>query len=168
MAPPAAPASLSHPFSTVRGMLNDLIVIDGYRPTAADDTNLRKEAWSFALEQRMFGPRRLLVAVADTDGTLRGLAHARRTDPPERALEPCLRFLQDRDMAAPVAVAFCDEPVIMGPPDPDVADRFAEACAVAESLGVHLVDWFACDSLAFRSFRLALHPEDEWWNVPRA
>ena len=63
-------------------------------------------------------------------------------------------------------MAFCDEPVTQGPPPPDVAARFALARSIAAGYGIHLVDWFACDDDLFRSSRLALHPEADWWDVP--
>jgi hypothetical protein len=144
-------------------MDSTLIVVEGYLVTPADHTDLREEAWSFALDQRVFGPRRLLVVFADRSGRFLGLAHAPRTDPPEEALGPCIEHV---GLGAPAAIAYCDEPVPDGPPPPGLAGRFRRACAIAASYGVHLVDWIACDSLRFRSSRLALHPDGEWWEVP--
>jgi hypothetical protein len=69
-------------------------------------------------------------------------------------------------MGASVAIAYCDEPVRMGPPPGDTALRFGLACDTAKANGIHLVDWFACDDEAFRSFRLALHPDEPWWPEP--
>jgi hypothetical protein len=140
-------------------MDSKLIVVDGLKATV-DDMNLRNDAWSLALDQRAFGPRRLVVAFALRDGTLRTMAHCRRTDPPELALEPCIRHV---GLGTDVAIAFCDEPVVEGPPPPEIADRFAEACAVAAEFRIHLVDWIACDDQMFRSFRLALFPGEPWW-----
>jgi hypothetical protein len=142
---------------------SSLIIVDGYVATDRDHTNLREEAWSFALDQRAFGPRRLVVAFADADGRFLSLAHARRTEPAEAALGPCIEHL---GRGAAVAVAFCDEPVASGPPPPDLAGRFAMARLIAASYGVHLVDWFACDDQLFRSSRIALDPERDWWDVP--
>jgi hypothetical protein len=144
-------------------MDSSLIVVEGYVATDADDTDLREEAWSFALDQRAFGPRRLLVAFADASGRFRSLAHARRTAPPEAALAPCI---EHSGRGATAAVAFCDETVVDGPPPADLALRFALARSIAASYGVHLVDWFACDDHMFRSSRLALDPTGEWWDVP--
>jgi hypothetical protein len=144
-------------------MKSSLIVVDGYVATDQDETNLQEEAWSFALDQRAFGPRRLLVAFTDRSGRLRSLAHARRTDPPEAALAACIKHL---GRGAAAAVAFCDERLIEGPPPPDLAPRFALARATCDSYGIHLVDWFACDDQLFRSSRLALDPEGDWWDVP--
>lgn len=143
-------------------MESSLIVVDGYVATDRDDTNLREEAWSFALDQRAFGPRRLLVAFADPLGRFRSLAHARRTDPPEAALGPCIEHV---GRGAAAAVAFCDEPVVEGPPPPELAERFDLARSITASYGIHLVDWFACDDQLFRSSRLALDPDGDWWDV---
>ncbi len=63
-------------------------------------------------------------------------------------------------------MAFCDEPVVDGPPPPELGARFALARSIATAFGIHLVDWFACDDLRFRSSRLALDPEGDWWAVP--
>jgi hypothetical protein len=139
-----------------------LIVVDGYVTTDKDDTNLRDAAWELALDQRAFGPRRLVVAFADADGRFRSLAHTHRTDPPEAALGPCISHV---GRSAAMAIAFCDEPVVDGPPPADMDRRFALARAIATSYGVHLVDWIACDDQLLRSSRVALHPEDAWWNV---
>lgn len=144
-------------------MDSPLVVVDGFRAGCRDATDLREEAWSFALDQRAFGPRRLLVAFADRRGRLRGLAHTARTSPAELALGPCIRHL---GRGAAAAVAFCDEPVVFGPPPADLAARFASARSIAAANGVHLVDWFACDDDLFRSSRLALEPGSEWWDVP--
>ena len=138
------------------------IVVDGYVPTAADDTNLRDEVWDFALDQRCFGPRLLLVAFADADGTFRGLSFTKRLLVPEDALDACIQHL---GVGSAAAVAYCDEPVLEGPPPDDTAERFAHARAVARWHGIHLVDWIACDDDRFRSFRLALEPGGEYWDV---
>ncbi len=63
-------------------------------------------------------------------------------------------------------MAYCDEPVVQGPPPPDLLERFALARAITGKYGVHLVDWFACDDDLFRSTRLAIQPGSEWWDVP--
>ncbi len=144
-------------------MDDSLIVVEGYLATPADDTDLRKDVWSFALDQRAFGPRRLLVAFADERGRLLGLAHTRRTDPPETALRACIEHL-GTDAAA--AVAFSDEPVEEGPPPAALAVAFARARLLAGGYGIHLVDWIACDDTLMRSTRLALDPQGDWWDVP--
>jgi hypothetical protein len=140
-----------------------LIVVEGYVTTPADDTDLRKDVWSFALDQRAFGPGRLVVAFTDRSGRLRSLAHARRTDPPEAALAACIRRL---GAGAAAAVAFCDERVVEGPPPTSVVVAFARARWAAANHGIHLVDWIACDDSALQSTRLALDPHGEWWDVP--
>src|SRR5689334_22683539 len=68
------------------------IVVDGWVPAdlSAEPSpvdNLRDGVWSFALDQRAFGPRKLWVTLADEDGTFRGLAYTDRTDPPDLAFE---------------------------------------------------------------------------------
>lgn len=142
--------------------MDNFIVVEGYRATALADIELREEAWSFALDQRQFGPRRLIVAFGDRSGRLLGLAHTERPDPPEAGLAPCIMHT---GYDAAVAVAYCDEPVADGPPPSDLADRFDLACSIASDLGVHLVDWFACDDLRIRSSRAAIGLGDEWWDV---
>jgi hypothetical protein len=146
-------------------MDHKLIVVDGYAATPADDTNLKQDVWSFALDQRAFGPRRLVVGFTDRSGRLRTLAHAPRTDPPEAALDACIQHLGS---GAAAAVAWCDEEVVDGPPPVPLALTFALARFVAARHGVHLVDWISCDDSLFRSTRLALDPHGEWWDVPPA
>ncbi len=149
-------------------MDSTLIVVDGLVATDKDRTDLRKEAWDFALDQRAFGPRRLLVAFAAGDGRFLTLAHTRRPDPPEAALGPCI---DHSGRGAAAAVAFCDEPVKNGPPPPELVARFAKARSIAASYGVHLVDWIACDDDLFRCARLrSVAPADDrdWWDVPQA
>jgi hypothetical protein len=144
-------------------MKSKLIVVDGYRATAKDKTNLRKDAWSFALDQRAFGPRRLVVAFSNRKGRLTGLAYTPRTEPPEMSLGPCVDFM---GQGAAAAVAYCDETVTNGPPPPGLGKRFALARSIVAPYGVHLVDWIACDDQLFRSTRLALEPGCDWWDVP--
>jgi hypothetical protein len=140
------------------------IVVGGYRTTEQSDLNMRDDPLSLALDQRFEGPRRLVVAVSDRAGRLLGIGHTERTDPPELGLAPCIMHVgHDAD----VAIAYCDERVVDGPPPPDLAERFARARAAAGSVGVHLVDWFACDDLLVRSTRVALDPDGEWWDVPQ-
>jgi len=142
---------------------NKLIIVDGYRATSKDRTNLRKDTWSLALDQRAFGPRRLVVALSDRRGRFIGLSHTPRTDPPEIALGPCIDHIGGGAVAA---VAFCDERIKEGPPPPELVIRFGHARSIAEAHGVHLVDWITCDDQLFRSTRLALDPNGTWWDVP--
>ncbi len=143
-------------------------IVDGFVPAegVAPD-NLRDEVWSYALDQRAFGPRKVLVALTDEQGFLRGLAYTDRTDPPEVGFEACLAYL---GVGADAAIAFCDQPVADGPTPPDFADLFARARHIAAGYGIHLVDWIACDDDRMRSNRTPLERDqldDEWWDVPR-
>lgn len=141
-------------------MRGGLIIVDGYLPTALDNTNLRADPWSIALDQRAFGPGRLLVAFADADGRFRGLAFTARTDPIEPAFAACLDFLGN---GAAAAIAYCDEPVTEGPPSIELLDRLSRTQAIAAELGICLVDWISCDDQLFRSSRLSMKsPADTW------
>jgi hypothetical protein len=110
-----------------------------------------------------------VVAFADRSGRLLSLAHTTRTDPPERALGPCI---EHAGLGAAAAVAFCDEALVVGPQPDDVGPRFLWARSIAASYGVHLVDWWACDDQHFRSSRIVLglnksgHKDKDWWDVP--
>lgn len=138
------------------------IVVSGFRAAAGADMDLRADVWAFALDQRAFGPRRLVVVFADASGRATGLAHAPRPHLPELALGPCIAHV---GLGAAAAVAFCDEPVVEGPIPVYNTLRFHWARAIAADAGVHLVDWIACDDQLFRSTRLALDPDAEWWDV---
>lgn len=131
--------------------------------------NLRQSVWSFALDQRAFGPRKLLVAFADEDGTFRGLAFTARTDPLDLAFDACLQYL---GTGAAAAIAFCDQPVAEGDLPPEQIELFERAQVIAASYGIRLVDWIACDDDKFRSHRTPPVPtgelDDEWWNGPAA
>jgi hypothetical protein len=118
---------------------------------------------SFALDQRAFGPRRLVVAFANRQGRFLSLAYSRRIEPVEATLSACIQHL---GRGAKAAVAFCDEPVQEGPPPPGLAARFASARSIAGSYGIHLVDWISCDDQQFRSSRIALQLGSDWWDVP--
>jgi hypothetical protein len=127
--------------------------------------NLRDGVWSFALDQRAFGPRKLWVAFADEDGTFRGLAYTDRTDPPDAAFDACLQYL---GAGAAAAIAFCDQPVPDGPPSADYVDLFRRARRIARSYGIRLVDWIACDDDKFLSHRAPIAAPgelgNEWWD----
>src|SRR3954470_4151057 len=152
--PHALPASrrVASGAGTFRLMSKTLIIVDGVVPvvkTELDD--VRAKVWSYALDQRAFGPRKLLVAFTDANGQLRALAHANRTSRPLSSFAACLDYLGG---GAAAAVAFCDERVAAGPPSPEFLTRFDQARAIARSYGVYLVDWFACDDEQFRAARL--------------
>lgn len=151
-----SPDATCPPFLMVSGA-----VPDPYAPRE----RLADIVWDIALDQRSFGPRRLLVAFADADGTFRGIAHARRTDPPHLGLAPCIAFLGE---CAAACVALCDEPVVAMAPTRVEVDRFAAARDIAAARGIHLVDWIQCDGDVVRSIKLALTPDAPWWDVPPA
>ncbi|MBV9871935.1 MAG: hypothetical protein JO214_15070, partial [Frankiaceae bacterium] len=90
-------------------MLNSIIVVEAVVPVAADELNdVRAKVWSYAMDQRAFGPRKLMVAFTDADGQLRVLAHAKRTKQPLLTLEACLDM---HGGGAAAAVVWCDERV---------------------------------------------------------
>jgi hypothetical protein len=153
-------------------MQDTQIVVEEFAATDDCPLNLREEPWSFALDQRAFGPRRLIVAFADRSGRLVRMACTDRTDPPELALGRCLDFSAQ---GAAAAVAYCDEALAWGPQPDEVVDRFELARSIAASYGVHLIDWIACDDQLFRSSRIAAKAlgnggsatdPDEWWDLP--
>ncbi len=122
--------------------------------------NLRTHSRIVARDQRAFGPRKLVVVFAEMDGNVISIAHTDRLDPPEAGIVPCIARL---GCDASIAMAFCDEEVVAGPPPHDLRERFGYAYDAASRWGVHLLDWVACDDLLFRSTRAVLFPdEDEW------
>ena len=125
-----------------------LTVVEGWH-VREDDLELDDVQWSFALDQRHFGPRRLLVVTARADRTVSGVAYCGQTDPPVMGLRCCLHTLDD---GASMAVAYSDEAVTSDPP-PDLEERFEAARAAAGDYGIELVDWIMCDDLLFRSMR---------------
>jgi hypothetical protein len=144
-----------------------LIVVEGVVPVQETELNdVRAKVWSYALDQRVFGPRKLLVAFTEANGQLRVLACASRTDDPLISFEACLDHFGE---CAAASVAFCDEPVATGPPSPQLLERFHHAQMLARDYGVHLVDWIACDDDRFRAARLttlAVEEQPDWWDVP--
>jgi hypothetical protein len=149
-------------------MPDTTVVVDGLVATDENDIDLSRfdEAIGFALDQRAFGPRRLLGAVTDADGRVRSLAHAPRTDPIDLALRGCIHHL---GAGATAAVAFNDERAVDdGRLPPDIPYRLWQYRLLCQSAGIQLVDWFACDDQAVRSFKLAVEPDaaDDWWDVP--
>lgn len=148
-------------------MPNELIVVEGVVPVAESELdNVRAKVWSYALDQRAFGPRKLLVAFTDAVGQLLVLGYANRVGDGLVSLEACLDYLGG---GATAAVAFCDEPVSSGAPSPAQLGRFDQARTLARSYGVHLVDWFACDDESFLPLRLrtlVMDDQPDWWDVP--
>lgn len=140
------------------------LVVERLVIAEADDRfDLCEHAWEMALHQRIFGPRRLIVAMADAAGDLREVLHTERTHPPELGFAVCL---EQAGRGLTAALALCDEPVALGPPPDDLAARFATARAAAMLHGVLLLDWIACDDRMLRSARLALDPDLERWGGP--
>jgi hypothetical protein len=151
------------------------IVVNGYVPAGTHDDpspldNLRTGVWSFALDQRAFGPRKIVVAFADRDGSFRGLAYTDRTNPAEIGFDACLQYL---GAGAAAAIAFCDQPVSDGAPPPGFVELFDRARLIAADYGIHLVDWIACDDDRMRSNRVPLFRAEDaegaaegWWDVP--
>lgn len=111
--------------------------------------HLEEIMWSFAMDQRHFGPRQLLVATARADGFVVGLAHCDQTDPPMMGLKCCLAALDDD---AALAVAYSDDFVAAEPPA-GLDQRWKASIEAAEEFGVELVDWIMCDDLMYRSMR---------------
>lgn len=145
--------------------MRNITVVDGLVATELDDSDLSdfNQAMAIALDQRYFGPRRLLVVFGERNGKQRAIAAATRTDPIDFALRACIQHL---GAGASAAVAFNDEPLEWGPPPDDLAVRFWGWQQMCRASGIHLVDWISCDDQLFRSTKLALHPEGEWWDVP--
>lgn len=139
------------------------LVVESFRVEGSELDLRGDDAWTMCLDQRRFGPRRLVVAFADAEGHHIGLSHAPRTDPPWYAMACCLDNFGPGPAAA---IVYHDEPVAWGPPPPEQLCAFELARDVAASYGVHLVDWFACDDRMYRSMRVAADPEGEWWDLP--
>ena len=138
--------------------MSELIVVEGLLAVDGLDLNLRsdRDLWSLALDQRCFGPGRLVVAFGDQTGECVGLAHTRRTAPPELALVACVDYFCGVAPSAALAVAYCDEPVDVAPPPLDLEERWATACQIAADADIELLDWIACDDINLRSSWFAL------------
>lgn len=152
----------------------ELISVDGYAPDPAfDHEPLPDQIIGFAMDQRAFGPRQLMVAFAAYDGRFLALMFTPRTDPADTALEACLLHFEATGRGGETfaaAVVLCDELVESGPPPPAFVARFDRARSMAAAHRVHLVDWIACDDELFRYARLrALTPagDPDWWDVPQ-
>ena len=137
------------------------IIVEGYRYTGDDVDLSGNDLWRFALDQRAFGPRQLVVVTARGDGALLGLAHCELTEPPEFALECCLDTLDD---GAAAAVAYSDEPVSAETPL-GLRGRLDTARIAAREFGVHLVDWIMCDPIQMRSMSITLEAYNPWWEA---
>lgn len=147
--------------------------VDGLAPNPeCEHDPLQDQILGIALDQRAFGPRKLMVAFAAYDGRFLLLAYAQRTDPMEVALEGCLQYFDSfgrggEQQAA--AVVLCDQPVEEGAVTPEFIATFEQAQRIARKYGVHLVDWFACDDDLIRCARLHTFPPEAdpgWWDVP--
>ena len=136
--------------------------VDCYRNISNDLDLSGPDLFGLALDQRAFGPRRLVVVTARPDGAAVGLAHCEQTELPELALRCCLAALEDWGA---VAVAYSDEPVFADPPI-GLRDRLDSARDAARDFGVHLVDWFMCDDSVMRSIRITLEECNHRWDLP--
>jgi hypothetical protein len=139
-------------------------IVEGYHCTGDDLDLSGTDFWGFALDQRAFGPRQLVVVTATRDGAVLGLAHCERTELPELALKCCLAALDD---GAAAAVAYSDEPVSADPPI-GLCNRMNTARVAAREFGVHLLDWIMCDDIQMRSMRMTLEECNHWWDAPDA
>lgn len=138
------------------------IVVDAYviSDEADEILNLYDDVASLVLDQRLFGPRQILVAFGSIDGRLLGLAHTERTDPPDLGLRCCIdHFLGEcgfEEGRVALVVVLTDEVLDVGPPPPELAEQFAIALEVCDGFEVALIDWVACDDDLYRSARAAL------------
>ena len=105
-------------------------IVEGYHYTGDDLDLSGTDFWGFALDQRAFGPRQLVVVTARRDGAVVGLAHCEQTELPELALKCCLAALDD---GAAAAVAYSDEPVSADPPI-GLRDRLDRARVAARAV----------------------------------
>jgi hypothetical protein len=146
-------------------MEDQAIVVDGFRCKDNSVSLSGSGALELALDQRAFGPDRLVVATADRRGRVLGLAHCLLPEPPEAGLPCCLDLLKSEATVA--AVAYSDEPVKAGPVSPELSLRFFIARATASDHGVHLVDWIICDGEMMRSLKFGLMEGATWWDLPK-
>lgn len=156
--------------STRRGVT---IVVDALVPNPdVEHDPLPEQILGIALDQRAFGPRKLMVAFGTYDGDFLALTYAGRTQPMNAALEACLLHFDTIGRGGhthAAAVVLCDEPVKHGPPPSAFLDKFKAAQEIARRHRVHLVDWIGCDDDLFRCARrreFTPTPERGWWNVP--
>lgn len=147
-----------------------------YRPYVVHVLEATEEAginvihdWpSLCLDQRAFGPRRLLVAFADRTGLMLYLTYADRLDDLGLALRCAVDTVVRNDgsrSGLAAVVAFNDEPVSTEIPA-DVGERFTAASLVCAEHDLRLVDWLMCDDDMFRSMRFSIDPDTDWWPWP--
>lgn len=136
-------------------MPSDLIVVEAFRPAPGERLDLRKEALSFALDQRAFGPRKLIVAFARRSGRMTAFAYTDRTEPPHLGLTACCDHV---GRGADIAIAFSDETVGDEQVDDELHERFVAAKNACRAYGIRLYDWICCDDTLFRSLRVACDP----------
>jgi hypothetical protein len=68
-------------------MSTSLIVVEGVVPVAESEfDDVPNQIWAYAMDQRAFGPRRLLVVFTNAAGRLRCLAYANPNGP----AAPCI------------------------------------------------------------------------------
>jgi hypothetical protein len=134
-------------------------IVEGYHSTGDGLDLIGTDFWGFALDQRAFGPRHLVVVKSRGDGRSR-LAHCEFAQLPDLALKCCLAALDDR---AAAAVAYNDEPESADPPI-GLRHRLDTAGVAAREFGVHLVDWITCDHIQVQA-RLNL-TNDNSHNMP--
>jgi hypothetical protein len=149
------------------------ITVDALVPNPGFDHELLPDTiLGIALDQRAFGPRKLMVAFAAYDGRFLALTYAPRTDPVQTAIEGSLRYFDTYVRGGQVdvaAVVLCDEPVTDGPTPPEFIDKFELARTIARRHNVHLVDWIGCDDDLFRCARRSTFTpvaDPDWWDVP--
>lgn len=151
-----------------------IAIVEGVVPAPElEHDPLPEQILGFALDQRAFGPRQLMVAFAAYDGRFLGLLYTDRMDPIEDALEVCLLHAEAEGLrgSAPAvaAVVLCDQPVVDASAMPQVEAMFERARPVAARHRVHLVDWIGCDDDTFCCARMrTCSPASEpgWWDVP--
>lgn len=154
-----------------RGASHDpaLFVVECLRSTDEDDTNLIRDHMSFLLDQRAFGPRRLLIFFTDERADMHYLTHCPRHDDLLVAVMCSIDTVMHGNPHAQqhvrAAVVFNDEPVSEDIPG-NLAQRFEAVSAVFAAHGITLVDWWMCDDQLFRSMRFSVDPNQPWWPWP--
>ena len=140
------------------------LVVTGWRYEVGDLELTCADAFKLAVEQRMFGSQRLVVAGADRNCRFLGLVHCLMTEQPEIALGYCIETLDCEGLAA--VVAYSDEPIGLGLASSDLALSFFRRRAAGADHGVHLVDWMFCDGKYVLSLKYQLIKNPTWWDLP--